>query len=681
MLSEKTVREALKAISWPRLEAHVATVPEVDGSKLVELIRTDEALIFKHPGKTDSRDELLARSAEYLRSVGQRESAEALDQYVCDLRIIERGFAEILRSVEDGPCNDMDGAMRVSAALELATREYSFLNKQLADAYSSEAPTFPNPMLEAPSGRKIDAEVALCALLEVVKNTVMMEAYREQWFGPEGRVRVPRLNQVADADVERIVAYSVCANSWRNWDGAQLGVRFRGTTIRQLDAAELVDAPGGDLAMAENYAGYALELDGASQFLDFCANERLMDRIRGDLIKISGAFADKPLRNAGRDKLPPETFLSEDELLAVVSMDHLLSIDLAASTQHFSGLRLVEWIRGYAALRDLVRRDIGESHGEIFWLKYARPDLVSELTASGLTVEKALAFIGNITFNRSSRDLFDHPLIEVGEDELLVVTGSVLTSLISQVVLSAVASNARMHKDETAQVAGKGDGFEKRILDLLTDARLDPKHPKVHRDGQEYQFDALFVWGDYLFVFECKNRSLSFNHPVAAHYFEMECKSNAKQVLRLADALVKYPDILEEHLPEGIGKTVVPCVMHALPYAIPGGLDGALFGDESALSKFFKQPVAGLRDPRSEAYLVSLRLWEGAVPTAEDLVFALEHPFQVYLMAGQIEVSAAPTPMGPRMGAYCQYLQRETIDPEKLKASIAQFEALRTKRV
>ncbi|WP_206409272.1 nuclease-related domain-containing protein [Lysobacter enzymogenes] len=668
----------MKDTSWAGLKAHLDATPGFDAEKLVELVRINESLLFKHGGKgVAARDELLSQLAAYLRAAGQDEHASALDAHTADLALIEAGFAGILKEIDTGPWKAMSGAARVASMLELASRESRYLDALMEKAIVS-GEGVANPMIQAPDGRRLDPDVALGALLDLVKNTVMMEAYRGKWFDAQGHVRVPDGPPVEEADVQRMNGYGLLANSWRNWDGAQQKVRFRGARLRPLTEAEvrrLVGERYGEPGVSRY--GHVLELDGAREFPDICANERLMDRISNDLRSMVRELSKRTLKQSGDHRLPPETYLSRDEALAVESMAHLLSIDATAAEQVFSGLRMIEWIRGYATIRRRVQRDSDGAQESPFWLRYARADLLAELAACGLSEDKAATFLSHATLHRSSRDLFDQPLIATTGDDLIVVAYALAPSLISQVVLSAIAAKARLDEHETAQVEGKGEGFERRVLDLFRQQGLKACAPTVKHDGQTYQYDALLAWGEFLFVFECKNHTLSSNHPVAAYYFEKECRENIKQVKRLADALQRYPQILEQHLPEGIGKTIVPCVLNALPYASTGERDDVLFADESALSRFFTGS-AGLRAGAGGDYLVELRLWQGAAPTALDLLFALLHPFQMHLMADQIESSHAPAWLSPEWMAVCWYFQRTSMTPAEMKAAVEKFEAFRS---
>ena len=70
-------------------------------------------------------------------------------------------------------------------------------------------------------------------------------------------------------------------------------------------------------------------------------------------------------------------------------------------------------------------------------------------------------------------------------------------------------------------------------------------------------FDAIVPWGDYVFLFECKNGTLSGNNIVPAYYFALEQRSAVSQVGRLADALRSHPDVLLERTGIDLtGKTV-----------------------------------------------------------------------------------------------------------------------------
>jgi hypothetical protein len=95
--------------------------------------------------------------------------------------------------------------------------------------------------------------------------------------------------------------------------------------------------------------------------------------------------------------------------------------------------------------------------------------------------------------------------------------------------------------------------------------------------------------------------------------------------------------MLDSHFPAARGKLLVPCVISALPYSVPSGIEGVLFGDYSMLARFFASPVMGQvgfrpgepaqRQPDGEVF----RQWAGDKPTPLDLLRHLICSFQFVL--------------------------------------------------
>jgi hypothetical protein len=136
-------------------------------------------------------------------------------------------------------------------------------------------------------------------------------------------------------------------------------------------------------------------------------------------------------------------------------------------------------------------------------------------------------------------------------------------------------------------LSSKGRALEKAILGLLLKRKLHACSFKVNRNSEEYEYDTVLAWGDYVFVFECKNNSLSNNRPMNAYYFDLGIRSAVRQVKRLVHALQRFPDILAEKMQIDIsGKKIIPCVLNSLPYARIGELDGVYCTDSSILDRF-----------------------------------------------------------------------------------------------
>ena len=57
-------------------------------------------------------------------------------------------------------------------------------------------------------------------------------------------------------------------------------------------------------------------------------------------------------------------------------------------------------------------------------------------------------------------------------------------------------------------LARKGKAFEADILSFLNGKGLQAQTFKAKRDGEEYEYDVVLSWENYLFVLECKNKRL-----------------------------------------------------------------------------------------------------------------------------------------------------------------------------
>ncbi len=309
-------------------------------------------------------------------------------------------------------------------------------------------------------------------------------------------------------------------------------------------------------------------------------------------------------------------------------------MDLGKHMTTYGGLRIVEWLRGFATLMELSGSAYAAEGVDSLVRVFSRSRLLSTLQRAGLTETCARQFITHATMTKSRVDLFDRPLIEIGETKLLLFVPAVIASVLGQIVLSAMAGV------KESQINEKGPGFEKRVLQLLVVHGRSPVTIRTVRDNAEFDYDVMFVWGDYCFLFECKNHSLSRNVPKLAYHFKRERDANVKQVRRLMDGLVKHPDMLDKQLPEARGKLLVPCVVNSLPYSLLGGIDGVFFSDYSSIARFFEMPTVGARiagSPIKEENAFA-SMWSGLTPTPEDLLRHIFWSYQYGVAARHMEL-------------------------------------------
>ena len=231
------------------------------------------------------------------------------------------------------------------------------------------------------------------------------------------------------------------------------------------------------------------------------------------------------------------------------------------------------------------------------------------------------------------------------DGSLLVFGPALITANPARVVLSIIANLGE-------PLARKGKAFEADVLSFLKKQTLKAQTFKVKRDGEEYEYDVVLCWGEYIFIFECKNHSLSNHHPTQAYYFEFEMRSSAKQVMRLADALRRYPDILSQKMQVDVTtKTIVPCVLNALPFSLPSPIDGVFFTDASVLKRFFQEKYFHVNTPYRIDENVQLlhrtamhSLWAGDEPTPADYLKQLRGAISDQAYVGSYRIGVGPIP-------------------------------------
>lgn len=368
------------------------------------------------------------------------------------------------------------------------------------------------------------------------------------------------------------------------------------------------------------------------------ANDRLGDRQIQTFQEMS-LQTNMMSKAAGIDRaveLPPGVFVSAQEAHAGVALSEILGYSIIQDKERPAGLRLVEWLRGYAALQVLAQQRYDQFGAAEIYFTIPRTELLGILERVGMKNGAAGIFIDRVSLKVGSRDLFDQPLIRTADDELLVFGPGLLTTDPARVTLSALGN-------QSEQLSRKGKAFERQMLAFFEDKNLVAKTLKFNRDGEEYEYDVIVEWGDYLFAFECKNRSLSGYHPVAAYYFALEVDSAVSQANRLVRGLLASPVLVLERTGIDISnKKIVPCVLNSLPYARSGQQDGVFVADASGIKRYFEERFFHINRPhhlKGKNAVILHRtaikdIWEAESPTPEGLVQYLTDPFQIELLLG-----------------------------------------------
>jgi hypothetical protein len=651
VLSEGTTKKAFEARDWPSLRSHLDDIglDESTFDALLGHLRRASGFILRYPNQKQElrRDAFLKDLRQYVR-VSKGEAAEQRVAQEVDLLLyVERGYRSVLLMLDAADISKLAPDLRVAAYLRCIVGEYAdVLRQQEERTRKLKQLTMPNaPLADTADGQSISVDAIFNSLITALSTSLVMESHKNKWHDARGVITLPVLSTVGETEVLLAASTQALAMCWSRWQRTEERTRFLGGKF------ELFTAPNIPSWAPSEAMSATLYTPNEAEFFDYAANERVLDRLGQQFMEVmteTGA-PDRVSGIAGPVPLLPAGIVSLSEFQAAGSLGDILKYEITDDTERPGGLRLLEWVRGYAVLQQLATDSYeAEQSASDLATIVPRSNLLSVLERCGLTRPSAEHFIEQVTLKISSDDLFDSPLIQMQDDRLMVFGPALITANLAAVVLSTLATLQE-------PLSRKGHSLERAIVSLLQERQLHARGFKVTRDGQEYEYDAVLAWGDYVFVFECKNRSLSSNRPVNAYYFELGVRSAVRQVRRLAEALRKYPDILATEMKVTLdSKTIVPCVLNSLPYARTGDLDGVYCTDSSSLERFLSHRYLFIKTPHrirkglTVMHRVAVTsLWKENRPGPEDFLKQLKEPFQLKLLKAHTELRSGTFPIGP----------------------------------
>lgn len=225
------------------------------------------------------------------------------------------------------------------------------------------------------------------------------------------------------------------------------------------------------------------------------------------------------------------------------------------------------------------------------------------------------------------------------------------------------------------QIGRKGRALEQEVGRIFEGAGHRGAGFKFKVDDEEYECDFAVIWDRKLFLFECKNRSLSGGKPSRVHRFLFDMLEAIGQLNRLKAVLEDHPEIVKKHLGEDAEyDEIVLSALNGLPWSMLGDIDGVHVFDASALGKFFRSGTVDLQMPRklptgqTIIFRQPLRqIWAGDKPTAEDFLQQLRAPFQVELLRDVCGGEVALWPLSPALAIATPHVK---MIPQSLDSSL-----------
>jgi hypothetical protein len=640
-LREKIVREAFAKKDFKPLLSHLRAIPlgSDEIGMLASLLKRGCLPLFEYPNVKGeaAREDAIAQIVAIIEARAPIGAADDIKAVLALFKLIESGYRAILDDLAVLPSASLTPQCRISALLDLCAQRRDGVRMESMDALIVDGMIDPIGLgVGDGHGNVVSPDVLIDVDVVTLTMALKMEAFQQGWFNASDQLVLRNRVETTTDEREAVRPLLLAAQAWRHWTWIQEETRYFDGT--------LTDVPLSEFPQGYHKAGvtrFLHHLLGGADWhaIDLAANERFHLWIKQQAAQMTfGTNAAKLVKGiSNKAPLLPEAFVSIEELNSAYTLDQALSTKVATDTTQYRGLRLVEWLRGYATLQQLVAApyEVGDHRPELLLVEIERSDLIKRLQRVGLRGDKANSFINLVSFDKLTRDLFDTPVLCTGSSTVFLYGPSLVGGLPAQTTLSRLACLKQ-------SLTVRGKAFEKAMLAFMKAQGLDVHTTTVRRGREEYDYDLLVRWDERIFLFECKSRSLSGNNLIASYYDALEIGSQVGQVTRLVEGLKLHPDILDGLFGPGASELeLIPSVLNALPMSVPQPIGGVYFTDASALTRLFHSPALMVITARSEsnpffASAPTRRLWAGDTICADDLVRQLQSPVQLNLMLRQI---------------------------------------------
>jgi hypothetical protein len=663
-ISEAEVRASAEALDWGRLAQHLRHLSPDSGTvKAVSLIVLRcRGLIHRYPDprRKSRRDEFLKHLSTWADRVGEPATVASLQSDLEVISLAERGYASIRTALAQTAAARLPADQRAAALLSLGAHDVNWLFQELGAKARACKTTEPMALaLEDEDGSHFSGDDIVSRIDVTTGAALALYAQQEGWIASDDAIVLPPL--VAPRAEHRAAMRKVVdlAEAWSLW--------------RNLEERRRYD--GGDFAISEIDGPPGATLVQYQPPPEAVTWERITvagyERLNADIYSI---FHELAFRTGAREtacgldgdaELLPTNHLSLCELESARALDWLMSTEIEAETTRYLGLRLVEWLRCYTALSMMAQCRLDPDNPDSLVWTVTAMDLRHDLERLGLRRSEAERFIDLATYRRSSADMIDEPLIRASDGRLIVFGPCLVSAVPARIILSKLTRAG-------VALGRRGKRFEHEVRDWFASWGHPALAITARRRGQDYEFDAIVPWDNYVFVFECKSRGHVAPNAVQRHHARERFRGYVAQATRLADALRNYPDILDEHLGPASGpRKIVTCVLNALPFAFPREADGVLVSDLASLGLFFERGALTLSAthvlpgvPSLQQILASRPFWSGRQPTSEDFVrFLADAPLAAVMLA-RLKSRMASVSLGPAFRAEGPYVYCE---PESLE--------------
>ncbi|KRA09796.1 hypothetical protein ASD75_10145 [Acidovorax sp. Root568] len=491
-----------------------------------------------------------------------------------------------------------------------------------------------------PDGNEINLDVAYSNIITTSSLTLKMLSFEHSLLIGGTLVAPPKVT-ITDEHVFKAGSIQLYAITWSALEDIANRTLFFGGEITSIEKSSIPrnTLPEGIYSkFGDPIVFHRTPTD--VEIYDYMANRRLHSWAMQNTVRLTQGMGSKiPVMTEGATapKLSEGLFVSEEEAITLAALADILSFDVFSDQTRYHGLTLREWVRGYCSLK-LIADEKRTDSCLVTLDKIALERGFSDYQIPDACIS---TLIKHLTFGQDSRDLYDSPLIYSQDEKYSLLADAFISANVPNVLFSRLSSL-------DTQFEKKGKGFENKVVSFFQARGYPCKAANFSVDNAPYEYDALLLLDDTLFIIECKNTSLSGNSEVQALRYSKFIDDTVKQVKRLEYGLNSRPEVVESLFARKLSDLkVVPMILNSMTYSRTP-VDDVYVSDYSALGKFFEESTIsefhwenGIKKVRKVIH----RLWSGERPTSQELLAYLSSPPQLELIKDHLTYHFYPRPM------------------------------------
>lgn len=560
-------------------------IKEQEPILLLKRINKEVNFIDQRPNsKTISKNSFLEKLDDFLKE-------KSIDtNFFKTIQVIESMYAEILkereRILQAFPNTDVSSEDIIALLIISSYIGYNDIQRAIELEVNGDFDTYIND------------------LSIIVTNNLKLECYANEWFNGNDISIFPDsvFNSINNLNKEYLNQYlaPLLVNTGL-WDIVQeFDYYFR---LLEVD----IVFNGNDISLLDN---------DKMRFFEYAmiAEYRMTNAKISDMIKVL------PILNTF-DNLDIDT-IEFNRILESCIFSLFYHIDIN-SNDIYDGLTLKEWIDVFYLLNKMAKVFYDETKAFIL---YDREELLALFREILNDDEKCNIAIDKLSFKKDSPDIFDTPLLKFSNNQyMLLPIGVIAPNMMN--IMKSILSRGKV------SLKNKGELFEKNVFNFFKELEgkfnLKCTQPKRIINKEEYQFDVLIEWESFIFIIECKNRSIPDTTPISLSNFIDKSTEYVEQIKRLESGLKEYSSQFSINIE---GKEIVPIILNSLSFSLDFKINEVIFTDFSVITKFFESRYLTKKIYEKSSLVIQEELydqWQSDKPNAQIFLNYISKPYQV----------------------------------------------------